>query len=88
VIFYPSPAILILLIIFSYALIISSFVRLRIGSKKYVICIKVDGHHYIPVALLRCEGECSRLIGVDGISEVVNAEESLVRFGDGYLVER
>jgi len=31
VLFIPSPAILILLIIFSYALIISSFVRLRIG---------------------------------------------------------
>ena len=55
---------------------------------EYVICIEVDGHHYIPVALLRCEGECSRLIGVDGISEVVDVEESLVRFGGGYLVER
>ena len=34
VLFIPSPAILILLIIFSYALIISSFFRLRIGSMK------------------------------------------------------
>jgi hypothetical protein len=34
VLFIPSPAILILLIIFSYAHIISSFVRLRIGSTK------------------------------------------------------
>ena len=34
VFFIPSPAILILLIIFSCARIISSFVRLRIGSTK------------------------------------------------------
>jgi len=53
-----------------------------------IFCVEVDGHHYVPVASLRCEGECSRLIGVDGISEVIDAEESLVRFGDGYLVER
>ncbi len=55
---------------------------------KYIICIKVGGRHYIPVASLRCEGECSRMMGVDGISEVVDAEKSLLRFGDGYLVER
>ena len=34
VFFIPSPAILILLIIFSYALIISSFIRLHIGLTK------------------------------------------------------
>ncbi len=55
---------------------------------KYVICIEVDSHHYIPVASLGCEGECSCLIGVDGISEVVDAEKGLVCFGDGKLVER
>ena len=55
---------------------------------EYVICVEVDSHHYVPVPSLRCEGECSCLIGVDGISEVVNAEKRLVRFGDGYLVER
>jgi hypothetical protein len=55
---------------------------------EYVICVEVNGHHYIPVASLRCEGECSSLVGVDGVGEVVDAEESLVGFGDGYLVER
>ncbi len=54
-----------------------------------VICIKVDGHHYVPIALLGCERECSGLIGVDGVGEVVDAEESLMGFGDGGdLVER
>jgi len=48
-----------------------------------VICIEVDGHHYVPVASLECERECSGLIGVDGVGEVVNAEESLMGFGDG-----
>ena len=38
---------------------------------------------------LGCEGECSRLIGVDGVGEVIDAEESLMGFGDGGdLVER
>ncbi len=32
---------------------------------KNVICVKMDGHHYLPVALLRREGECSGLVGVD-----------------------
>ncbi len=52
-----------------------------------VICVEVDGHHYVPVALLRCEGECSCLVGVDGVGEVINVEESLVGFGDWCLVE-
>jgi len=40
-------------------------------------------------ALLGCERECSGLIGVDGVGEVVDAEESLMGFGDdGDLVER
>ena len=86
--FIPSPAILILLIIFSYAFIISSFVRLRIGLTKKVICAEVDSHHYVPVALLGREGECSSLVGVDGVGEVVDGKESLVGFGDRYLVER
>ncbi len=43
---------------------------------------------YLPVALLRCEGECSGLVGVDGVGEVINAKESLVCFGDRYLVEK
>ncbi len=55
---------------------------------EYVVCVEVNGHHYIPVAPLRCEGECSSLIGVDGMSDVIDAEESLVCFGDGDLVER
>ena len=55
---------------------------------KNIICVKVDGHHYVPDALLGREGECSGLVGVDGVGEVVNAEEGLVGFGDGYLVER
>ena len=54
-----------------------------------VICVEVDGHHYVPVASLGCERECSGLIGVDGVGEVVDAEESLMGFGDGGdLVER
>ncbi len=32
---------------------------------KNVICVKMDGHHYVPVALLGREGECSGLVGVD-----------------------
>ena len=48
----------------------------------------MDGHHYIPVALLRCEEKCSSLVGVDGVSEVIDAEENLVGSGDRYLVER
>ena len=49
-----------------------------------IICIEVDGHHYVPVASLGHEGECSGLVGVDGVGEVVDAEKSLV----GYLVKR
>ena len=52
-----------------------------------VVCVKVDGHHYVPVVLLRCEGECYCLVGVDGVGNVIDAEESLVGFGDRYLVE-
>ena len=48
----------------------------------------MDGHHYVPVASLGREGECSGLVGVDGVGEVVDVEESLVGFGDGYLVKR
>ena len=56
---------------------------------KKIICVEVDGHHYVPVALLGREGECSSLVGVDGVGEVVDTEESLVGFGDGYnMVER
>ena len=55
---------------------------------KNIICVEVDGHHYVPVALLGREGECSGLVGEDGVCEVVDAEEGLVGFGDGYLVER
>ncbi len=29
-----------------------------------VICVKMDGHHYVPVALLGRERECSSLVGV------------------------
>ncbi len=29
-----------------------------------VICVKMDGHNYVPVALLGREGECSGLVGV------------------------
>ena len=55
---------------------------------EYVICVEVDGHHYVPVASLGCERECSGLVGVDGVSEVVDTEESLMGFGDdGDLVE-
>ena len=36
---------------------------------------------------LRCEGECSCLVSVDGVGEVIEVEESLVGFGDRYLVE-
>ncbi len=32
---------------------------------KNVICVKMDGHHYVPVASLGGEGECSGLVGVD-----------------------
>ena len=85
--FIPSPAILILLIIFRMPLSFPLSCDCALFDQ-YEICVEVDGHHYIPVASLRCEGKCSRLIGVDGISEVVDAEESLVHFGDGYLVER
>ena len=53
-----------------------------------IVCVEVDGHQYVPVVLLGCEGECSGLVDVDGVSEVVNAEESLVGFGDRCLVER
>jgi hypothetical protein len=53
---------------------------------KNIVCVEVDCHHYVPVALLRCEGECSCLVGVDGVGEVINAEESFVGFGDRYLV--
>ena len=52
-----------------------------------VVCVEVDGHHYVPVASLRCEGESSCLVGVDGVGEVIDAEKSFVGFGDGYLVE-
>ncbi len=51
-----------------------------------LVCSKVDCHHYVHVALLRCEGECSCSVSVDGVSEVINAEESFVGFGDRYLV--
>ncbi len=52
-----------------------------------------EGFHsilnYVPVASLGCERECSGLIGVDGVGEVVDTEESLTGFGDGGdLVER
>ena len=76
--FIPSPAILILLIIFSYALIISSFIRF----------VHWFDNRCAPVALLGCEGECSGLAGVDGVGEVVDAKKGLVGFGDRYLVER
>ncbi len=33
--------------------------------EKNVICVKMDGHHYVPVASLGREGECSGLVGVD-----------------------
>ncbi len=52
-----------------------------------VVCVEVNGHHYVHVALLRCEEECSCLVGVDGVGEVINAEESLMGFGDRYLVK-
>ena len=81
----PSPAILILLIMVSYACILCSIAH---RFNEDVVCVKVDGHHYVPVFLLGCEGESSCLVGVDGLSEVVNAEENIVRFGDGHLVER
>ena len=55
---------------------------------KNVICIKVDGHHYVPVASLGREGECSGLVGVDGVGEVVDVEESLLGHGDGRRGER
>ena len=53
-----------------------------------IICVEVDGHHYVPVASLGREGECSGFVGVDGVGEVIDAEEGLVGFGDRYLVER
>ncbi len=52
-----------------------------------VVCVEVDGHLFVSVASLRCEGECSCLVSVDGVGEVINAGESLVGFGDWCLVE-
>jgi hypothetical protein len=31
-----------------------------------VVCVDVNYHHYVPVALLRGERECSCLVRVDG----------------------
>ena len=39
------------------------------------ICVEVDGHHYVPVVLLGREGECSGLIRVNGVGEVVDAKK-------------
>ncbi len=48
----------------------------------------MDGHHNEPVALLGCEWECTGLVGVVGVCEVVDAEENLVGLGNRFLVER
>jgi len=55
---------------------------------KDLVCVKVGGHHYVPVSALRCEGESSCLVSVDGFGEIINAVENIVRFGDWRLVER
>ncbi len=52
-----------------------------------VICVKVDGHHDVPVATLWGEWECTRLVSVDGVGEVFDAEECLVGFGDWDVME-
>ena len=48
----------------------------------------MDGHHYVPVASLGHEGECTGLVGVDGVCEVIDTEENIVGFSDKYLVEK
>jgi hypothetical protein len=55
---------------------------------KDVVCIKVDCHHDISVALLGNEWEGPRLVDVNQVGEVLNAEESFVGFGDRDVVER
>ena len=49
---------------------------------KYVVCVEVDCHHDVSVALLGGEWECPRLVGVNRVGEVLNVEESFVGFGD------
>ena len=46
----------------------------------------MDGHHYVLVALLRCEGDCSCLVGVDGAGEVIDVDKSFIGFSDRYMV--
>jgi hypothetical protein len=55
---------------------------------KDVVCIEVDCHHDISVALLGSVWECPRLVGVNQVGEVLNAEESFMGFGDWDVVER
>ncbi len=55
---------------------------------KDVVCIKMDCHHDVSVALLGSEWESPRFVGVNQVGEVLNAEESFVGFGDWDVVER
>jgi hypothetical protein len=55
---------------------------------KDVVCVGVDCHHDVSVALLGSEWEGPRLVGVNRVGEVLNAEESFVGFGNWDVVER
>jgi hypothetical protein len=49
--------------------------------RKNVVCIEVDVHHNVAVALLGCVGESACLVSVDFIGEVHHANEYVVEFG-------
>jgi hypothetical protein len=48
----------------------------------------MDCHHDVSVATLGSEWERPRLVGVDQVGEVLNAEESFLGSGDWDVVER
>ena len=87
--FIPSPTVFILVITYFFVRPYHFLLRAVVHwFDKNLICVEVDCHHDVPVALLGCEWECACLVGVDGVREVVDAEENLMGFGDGCLVER
>jgi hypothetical protein len=49
---------------------------------KYVVCVEMDCHHDVSVALLGCEWERLRLVGMNQVGEVLIVEETVAGFGD------
>jgi hypothetical protein len=55
---------------------------------KDVVCIKVDCHHDVSIASLGSEWDRPRLVGVNRVGDILNAEESFLGFGDWDVVKR